>query len=125
MTRANFLAGISAGSAGDIEETSFAAANNQASAANVTGLAFANATVRSFTANVSVFVDATSDLFEVFTLTGIQKGSDWEMSVQAVGDESGLAFTITSAGQIQYTSTSISGHSATAVRFRAITTSVA
>jgi hypothetical protein len=125
MTRANFLAGISAGSAGDIDETSFAAANNQASPANVTGLAFANATVRSFTALVSVFVDATSDLFETFTLTGIQKGSDWEMSVQAVGDESGLAFTITTAGQIQYTSTNISGHSATAVRFRAITTSVA
>lgn len=76
MTRANFLSGVPVGSAGDINETSFSAANNQASPANVTGLAFANATVRSFSALVSVYIDATTDLYEVFKLLGIQKPLD-------------------------------------------------
>jgi hypothetical protein len=124
MTRANFLDGISAGSAGDIEETSFAGANNVASPASVTGFAFANGVVRSFTAHVSVYVDAATDLFEAFTLTGIQKGSDWEMSVQAVGDESLVAFSITSAGQIQYVSGNYGTFVSLTIKFRAITSSL-
>lgn len=124
MTRANFLSGIPQASAGDISETSFSAANNQAVAANVTGLAFANATVRSFKALVSVSIDATSDLFEVFELLGVQKGSSWDLAQSATGDDSGLVFSITNAGQIQYTSTNISGFVSNTVKFRAITTTV-
>lgn len=124
MTRSNFLSGIGGASAGDLNETSFAAANNQAAAADVTGLAFANGTVRSFSALVSVTVDATADLFEEFELKGIQKGASWDMSVAGVGDDSGLAFTITNAGQIQYTSANVAGFVSNTVKFRAITTSV-
>lgn len=112
------------GSAGDIQETSFAAANNISSPANVTGLAFANGTVRSFKAMVSIALDATADLFEHFELMGIQKGASWDMSVTSVGDDSGMAFSITSAGQVQYTSANSAGFVANAVKFRAITTSV-
>lgn len=124
MTRANFLAGISAGSAGDIEETSFALANNQTTPANVTGLAFANAVVRSFKALVSVEIDATTDSFEAFELLGIQKGSGWDMTVSSTGDDSGVVFSITSAGQIQYTSTNNAGFVAGAIKFIAKTTSI-
>lgn len=116
---------VAAASSGDINETSFSLANNQASPANVTGFAFANATVRSFEALVSVNIDATSDLFEVFTLRGIQRGADWDMSVVSNGDDSLVSFSITNAGQVQYTSGNYSGFSSGAIKFRAITTSVA
>lgn len=124
MTRSNFLSGFPLASAGDINETSFSAANNQASPANVTGFAFANATVRSFSAHVSVSIDATSDLFETFDLQGVQKGSSWDLSVQSTGDESGIEFSITTAGQIQYTSSNVSGFVSNTIKFRAVTTSL-
>lgn len=123
MTRANFLTGIAVSSPGDINETSFSAANNQVAAANVTGLAFANGVVRSFEAQVSVSIDATSDLFESFRLMGIQKGASWEMAVESLGDNSGVTFTISAAGQVEYTSTNISGFVTDTIRFRATTTS--
>lgn len=111
-------------STGDILETSFAAANNQAVAANVTGLAFANGTVRSFKVHGSIVSDATADLFEAFELEGIQRGSDWVMSDSRTGDESEVVFTITTAGQVQYTSGNYAGFSSLTIKFRAITTSV-
>ena len=112
------------GSAGDIQEASFAMSNNQAAPANVTGLAFASGVVRSFTALVSVEIDATVDLYEQFTLNGINKGGSFDMSVYAVGDNSGVTFSITSAGQVQYTSGNAAGFVSGSIKFRAITTSV-
>jgi hypothetical protein len=112
------------GSTGDIQETSFSFSNNVSSPANVTGFSFSNAVVRSFKAQVSIFLDATSDLFEQVELEGIQRGSDWSMTVQSDGDDSGLVFTITNAGQIQYTSPNSAGFSAGTIKFRALTTSV-
>jgi hypothetical protein len=111
-------------SSGDITETSFSISNNQSSPANVTSFNFNNSNVRSFEAIVSVYVDATSDLFEAFTLRGIQKGASWEMSQVSVGDNSLVVFSITSAGQIQYTSGNYSGFSSGIIKFRAITTSI-
>ena len=118
------LAGVLASSTGDIDETSFAGANNVAAAANVTGLAFANGTVRSFSAQVSVFVDAASDLYEVFDLKGIQRGADWVMSSPSTGDESLVNFTITTAGQVQYTSGNYTTFVSLEIKFRATVTSV-
>jgi hypothetical protein len=115
---------INAPTPGDIELTSFSAANNQVAAADVTGLAFANASIRSFEALVSVSIDATSDLFESFKLHGIQRGSDWVMSQTAVGDASSFIFTITTAGQVQYTSASYAGFVSATVKFRANVLSV-
>lgn len=118
------LANFSTPSTGDIDETSFSASNNQSSVADVTGFAFANGTVRSFSALVSVSIDATSDLFEQFTLEGIQKSSGWEMSSSSLGDNSGVEFSITSGGQVQYTSTDVSGFVSNTIKFRAVTTTV-
>ncbi len=120
----NYVDSVSGASAGDIAETSFALANNQTTPANVTGFAFANATVRSFEALVSVEIDATADLFEVFTLRGIQKGASWDMSVTANGDDSQVVFSITNAGQVQYSSGNIAGFSSGLIKFRAITLTV-
>lgn len=109
---------------GDINETSFAGANNVSSPANVTGLAFANGSVRSFKAHVSVALDATADLFETFELNGVQRGADWSMSQESTGDTSGVLFSITSGGQVQYTSANSAGFVSLAMRFRATTTSL-
>lgn len=106
-------------SSGDIDETSFTAADNQSAAANVTGLSFANATVRAFEAIVSIVRGST---YANYQLRGIQRGSDWLMDQSYTGDSTGITFTITTAGQVQYTSTS-TGSSAT-LKFRAFTTTV-
>jgi len=111
-------------SEGDIIETSFSLANDTSVSADITGLAFANATVRSFKALLSVEIDATADLFEVFEITGIQRGSDWSISTSSNGDSSNVGFTITSAGQVQYTSADNPGFVSGLIKFRAITTSV-
>jgi hypothetical protein len=111
--------------AGDIQPTSFTMANNQISAANVTGLAFANATTRSFKALIDIKISATADLYEAYEILGVQKGSTWDITQTAVGDDSGVVFSITTAGQIQYTSTNVTGFTAGAIKFRASTIPVA
>lgn len=105
----------------DINPTSFTASNNQSSASNVTGLSFANASVRATTVNLSVTLLATSSLYEYFTLELIQKGSSWEMAQTSAGDNSGYVFTVTTAGQIQYTSPNSAGFVSSTIKFRAKT----
>ena len=110
--------------ANDIAETSFIGANNVATPTNVTGFAFANANVRAFSALVSVSVIATSSLYENLTMNGIQKGSDWEISVSSTGDNSLVLFSITSSGQIQYQSSNYSGFTSLTIKFRAMSLAV-
>lgn len=119
MTRSNFVAGLATTSAGDIAESSTSFLDNQVTAQNVTGLAFANGTVRSFKAQVTVIRGST---FETFELMGVQKSASWDMSIESVGDDCGVTFSITTAGQVQYTSTS-TGSGGT-IKFRANTLSV-
>lgn len=109
---------------GDIGLTSFSAANNQVAAANVTGLAFANGVTRSAEVHYSIAISATTSLFESGMLLLIQKGSSWEISRATVGDSSLIEFSVTNAGQVQYTSGNYSGFSSATIKFRAITTTV-
>jgi hypothetical protein len=102
---------------GHIIETSFSGANNQSSAVDVTGFSYSNTDVRAFKALVAVEVDATADLYEVFDITGIQKASDWEIAVRGTGDNSEVDFTITSSGQIQYTSGNYTGFTSLTIKF--------
>lgn len=113
-----------ASSPGDIDETSFNINNSQAIAANITGLAFLNAVVRSFEVYASIYINATSSLYEEIKISGIQKGSDWDIAVTSVGDESGIQFSITSSGQLKYTSSNYSGFVSGTIKFRALTTSI-
>lgn len=108
--------------AGDIAETSFSIANNQAAAASITGFAFSNTAVRSFRALVSIEIDATLDLWEAVELVGINKAGSFEMAQSGVGDESGVVLSITAGGQVQYTSANYAGFVAGLIRFRAIVT---
>ncbi len=109
---------------GDLVQTTFSGANNQIAASDVTGFAFSNASVRSFDALVSVTVDATSDLFEVFKISAVQRGADWQMSQSSSGDTSGVVFSITNSGQVQYISSNYAGFSSLTMKIRADVTSV-
>lgn len=112
------------GSPGDLAEASFSISNNQSTLSNITGFTFSNSVVRSFQALVSVSVSATSNLYEEFQINGIQKGSSWVIDLASTGDDSGVSFDITSAGQVQYTSGNYTGFSNGVIRVRAITTSI-
>lgn len=101
----------------------FAAANNVA-ATNITGLAFANATYRAAKVIISVYIDATTDLHAIYTLDCIQKAAAWEMSQDYTGDVTGIVFSITTAGQIQYTSTNVSGYSSSVFKYTATATDI-
>jgi hypothetical protein len=96
---------------------SFNAANNVSSASDVTGFSFNSASVVSFTANVSVIVTGSTVSYETFTLNGAYSSSGWILNSSSRGDVSGIAFTITSGGQIQYTSTNVTGWSSSVFRF--------
>ena len=87
----------------------FVASNNMGSATNITNLFFSNSTVRSFTVTLTVSVTATANLYETFILEGIQTSSQWDIYVSSYGDITGVLFSITSSGQIQYTSPNFSG----------------
>ena len=127
LTTANFIVGnmttgtlvtnnVNVG-VGSMFGGSFNAANNVSSASNVTGFSFNSSNVASFTANVSVVINATANLYEAFTLNGAYSSTGWVMTSTGRGDVSGVAFTITSGGQVQYTSTNVSGWSSSAFRF--------
>lgn len=86
-------------------------ANNQVTPVDVTGFVVANSLSSKYL--VGVYREATANLYESLELLVVKKGSSYQISVTGVGDESGVALSITTAGQIQYTSTSVAGHNAT------------
>lgn len=125
MTRSNFLAGVALASPGDISEGSFASLANDTDNQVVTGFLHNPAVVRSFEAQVSVLVDATSDLYAIYDLMGVQRSSDWAMSQSYTGDSvPELEFNITALGQIRVSVGDVSGFSSGLIKFRSRTTSV-
>ena len=86
----------------DLPRGSFSAANNTVSVTDVTGLDVSG--FKGGNIELTVEIDATADLYEKFTLSFINKSATYEMESSFIGDESNVDFTITAAGQIQYTS---------------------
>jgi len=107
-------------SGGDITEQSFTFSNNVGTLTDIVGFSFTNGVVRSFEAQVSIDRGGDS-LYEKFDIEGIQRAGDWEISVEGVGDDSGIEFDITASGQVQYKSSNLT--SGGTLKFRAITTS--
>jgi len=110
-------------SAGDLAQGSFAGDESEISQP-VTGLLFANGVVRSFNAMVSVTADADSNLYEEFEIKGIQRGSDWVVTVSSSGDDTNIDFNINTSGQVLYTSPAYAGFNSMDVNFRAKVTGV-
>ena len=114
----------SLGSSNDIIEKSFVMYDEETIPLPITDFNFANLTARSFNALVSVRIQASSNLSETFEIRGIQKDSDWFISISSEGDSSKVVFSIDSSGQMHYTSGTYAGFVDGVIKFRAITTSV-
>lgn len=95
----------------------FSAANNQASAADVTGLDLSG--FRGAAIELTVDIQATADLFAKFRLEAIQKNGAWQLSQEYLGDDTNINFSITAAGQIQYTSGNEAGFTSSTFQFEA------
>lgn len=113
----------------DILQTSFNIANNITSSSNVTNLLFNPSTVRSAQITYSIYIHtSTTELCETGTLYATYKnggtvGSKWSIGRVAYADDAGIRFTMTDSGQVQYTSSNVSGTTYTGVmKFYAKTT---
>jgi hypothetical protein len=98
---------------------SFIASNNTVTPTNVTGMSFTNGDTRSFSAKmtVSIIRSAGGNLFATFTLDGTQTDSGWVLFTSYDGDVSGVDFSITSLGVMQYTSTNITNFTSNTFRY--------
>ena len=111
-------------SIGDLYEQSFYGVNNQIIPANITGFNFNNTQVRYFQAIVSIVITTSSVLISGYELKGINLGGNWQLNTSSIGQNTGITFSITGFGQIQYTSKNITGWSSTLIKFKATTTSI-
>lgn len=102
---------------GDILPSSFSIANNVSSATNITNLAFDTGTVRQATISYAVYRKTDTNT-NGFAETGIinlvfdnnaSSGNKWLLSQGNMVGNAGVAFSITDAGQVRYTSTNITG----------------
>jgi hypothetical protein len=95
----------------DITTTSFTIANNVSTPTSITGLSFDTASVRSATITYSLYRgSSTTETSETGQLMITYKSTagTWELGQFLVGS-SGVVFTITNSGQIQFTSSSFTG----------------
>ena len=98
---------------------SFNANNNVNTPTDITGFYFTNSNIASFNASVNVIINSTNgNLYETFTLNGSRIGAtNWVMTSLSIGDISGIVFSITSSGQVQYISTDISGWTSALINY--------
>ena len=94
-------------------DTSFTIVNNQATT-DVTGLLFDGIGTRSFVLDYSIYRQTdtvSSALTQVGQLRGVYntQSASWFMSDDFSGQNAGVTFSILSSGQLQYSSTNISG----------------
>jgi len=99
----------------DIIQTTFNIANNVSSVTDITGLFFNTGQVRSAVIEYSIYRMSTATpsgkseagimIIVYDNMAG--SGSKWSLTIGPVNGNSGVTFTITYAGQIQYVSTDI------------------
>lgn len=108
----------------DILLTTALLTNNQTTPTDVSGLAFDTSEVLSVSIEYFTQRQGSSILIEEGRLYAVFDGSDWKLSAESTSD-AGVDFTITAAGQVQYTTTDLAGHTSSTVRFRAKTIDIA
>lgn len=109
---------------GDIAEATHISTVDVPVNESVGTLFFNPATIRSFKAQVSVFINATSNIYSAYDLVGIQNDSGWYLSQSSVGDDQLIVFNITSGGQVQYSKQTTPGFNSSLFHFRATVLSV-
>jgi hypothetical protein len=114
--------------AGAIPETEFTLPNNQVSALDVTGLVFDSASFRGSVIEYDIYRKTDTASSEVRAIGEIRlvwrtETSLWELlGPSESGDFTGVTFSVTSLGQVQVTTTNISGANYIgSMRFRART----
>lgn len=101
---------------GDIEQTIASIGNNIISSTNVAGLVFSSLTTRGAVVEYTVYRvtsgSGASEAVEVGTMYPgyLSVANTWEMPVIG-GQNSGVVFTINNNGQVQYTSSALTGSS--------------
>lgn len=92
----------------DLNTGSFSAANNVSVAADVTDLDLSG--INSTTVTIRASLDATADDYVQYFLDIYETGGDYALAQSQSGSNSlNLQFSITSAGQVQYTSDNYAG----------------
>lgn len=107
----------------DILITSANLNNNQAVAANINNFVFNTAQVQGVSSEfliIRTYDAGASVVTESGTIYGNYNGSEFFITVESVGD-AGIVFSITNTGQIQYTSSNLTNHVSSVIRFRART----
>jgi hypothetical protein len=87
-------------------------ANNQVSVANVSNLVFDGAVAKKFIVDYGLYRSTdTTSLAQAGRLRGVynEEDAEWYLSDDYSGQNAGVTFSITNGGQIQYTSSNISG----------------
>jgi hypothetical protein len=87
-------------------------ANNQVSAANVSNLVFDGAVAKKFIVDYGLYRSTdTTSLAQAGRLRGVynEDAAEWYLSDDYSGQNAGVTFSITNGGQIQYTSSNMSG----------------
>ena len=107
----------------DILITSATLANNQTTAANIAGLTFNVAEVEAVEIDYYIrreFDGGASTVVETGKILGSYDGSDFFISTESTG-ETGTVISVLSTGQFQYTTTDLTNHTSSLIRFRART----
>jgi len=104
----------------DIVATSAILTNNQVTPADIPSLSFNTAEVLSAVISFMITRESTGTEVESGEFEINFDGTDWK-SVQSGIGETGVILSITSSGQVQYTSTDLAGHISSSIRFRAKT----
>lgn len=95
----------------DILTTNFTILNNVVAPANVTGCAFSTSTVRSAIISYSIYRSSstteTSECGQIY-ITYSSTAGTWELAQNYAGN-SGVSFSITNSGQLQYLSSAFGG----------------
>ena len=104
--------------------SSFVMTNNQSSAANVTGISLTATAGNGGTVKYTVYRDGTADLMEKGEISFSYDGAAWDLTNVYEHDDAGILFSITSGGQLQYTSTDQTGHVTSTMYFTLLTVGV-
>lgn len=106
----------------DILESVASINNNISTPTDITGFFFDATTVRSFAVRGNIYrLDDAVESSEEFLLAGLYQGaSGWVLTQEGMGN-AGVTFSITSIGQVQYTSTNNAGTVHTGIiKFRGV-----
>jgi hypothetical protein len=98
----------------------FNASNNVSSPSNITGLLFDSNNIRSFQGSISITIVRSSggNLYENISIEGnYTETNGWSLFTSSIGDITGVTLSITSIGQLRYTSTNQANWTSTTLRY--------